>query len=483
MALVYAIYFTWIDNFLYSTYQLLFYDFGAEIYSVYWHLYGIPQLNMFNVLQYLVFQNHLSPFSLLLVPIFALYPYPVTLIAMQALAVSLTSIVVYLVAKEIVKRNDISFALAFAFLLNPGVSGILLNPIHNEGFIPLFYVLTFYFFVKAKKFQFLASLVLLLSIMEESTPVAGSLLIGCLAYEYIYGRKNDVNSSKLKMQMLLYGLGLTAIAAVAYYAIGSYLTYSYTTTSFSAVPPLIRYGNFLSTTSINAYSQQGNYGTLILGVEGLVIIFVGIGFGALRNPLLSAIFYLPWLVAVFILNNSTVADPLGHFYAFVVGGSAVASLLGYAILLRSKRPVKSGAIGIFSSQTIISVALALALVSDLTGSFIILKTTTPYNYSQINSALAMIPKNSTVMSQDDILPHLYYIKYIEFQPFPNQSYFPSGALANWFTPDYIVVYYNTSGRAIISGVSPISMLKYVNSSYSLYYNQSQLMIFKKNGKI
>src|SRR5271155_1101816 len=81
LAVVYIFYWALYSNYRYTTFTSQYYDIGVETYSMYWHIHGLQYYP--NVLDYLVFANHLSPFSLLLLPIFALYQHPATLLILQ----------------------------------------------------------------------------------------------------------------------------------------------------------------------------------------------------------------------------------------------------------------------------------------------------------------------------------------------------------------------------------------------------------------
>ncbi|MDE1859374.1 MAG: DUF2079 domain-containing protein, partial [Candidatus Micrarchaeota archaeon] len=482
-------YWTYFDNLLYSTYQATFYDIGLETYSTYWHLHGATSFSLFNAVQYLVFANHISPFRLLLLPFFALYQYPITLIALQNIAIAATALLVYLASDLVLKEKNVSMALALAFLLNPGVSGMLYFPIHSESFIPLFYILSFYFYTKVDRHLFLLSYGLLLCTMEEAPIVGASLLLGLFIFRAgsSIGKDTAKNS---QVALLKLASVMTLVAILAYFAIGNYLVSNYKSVSYADLPPIVRYGNFFSTGISLLTSPSSAYSPSLVYAEGLIglgIIFLGFGFGSLRVPLVSIILFLPWLVSVFILHNPLIADYFAQYYAFVVGGSFVAALYGYKLMSKHSSTIRLWAanidLGSFSRSTILPIAFAIAIPSALTLSVITIANTTSYNYSQINNALSGIPQNSTIMSQGNVLPHLYGIRLVEFpknSTISDSPFVANGIALNWFSPQYIVVYTNTSAGKTDLGFDPKTLLSYVNSSYYVYYNESGLTIFKKH---
>lgn len=74
-------------------------------------------------LQYLVFSNHIAPFLLLVLPFFALFPYPIVLFAIQAIFLALAAMAIYFVCKDLLNSRSIGLVLAFAFLISPAVRG------------------------------------------------------------------------------------------------------------------------------------------------------------------------------------------------------------------------------------------------------------------------------------------------------------------------------------------------------------------------
>jgi len=143
---LYVLYWAYFGNYRYVNYVAGYYDMGVETYSLYWHVHG---LNYFtSPLQYLVFTNHLSFFSLLLLPVFTLYQHPVTFLSLQAIALAATALAAYFISADLLKSRRVAFAFAIAFILNPGVMGLTLNDFHLESFTALFYLISFYFYMK-----------------------------------------------------------------------------------------------------------------------------------------------------------------------------------------------------------------------------------------------------------------------------------------------------------------------------------------------
>ncbi len=179
---------------------------------------------------------------MLLVPIFALYQQPIMLVAIQDAFLAATTILAYFVALRILKDRNAAFALGFAFLINPGLRGLLYFDFHPEAFIPFFCILSFYFYFKGRRAYFALSLIALLSVMETAYTVAAPLLLGLLVYELLHnlGRKEERGESRKRIGILLMGIVLTALAFVLYHMASAYITSTYATVSDYAIPPITR---------------------------------------------------------------------------------------------------------------------------------------------------------------------------------------------------------------------------------------------------
>ena len=131
----------WYDNF-----NLGKYDLGNAVQVVNNTLHGkfFTYTDRFGT-QISRLSNHADFILLLLVPVFAIFPSPVTLIVAQCLALSLGGLVVYLLARA-VKLSKFSAALiSLAYLLNSDIGYLGLDAFHGITFAIPFVLLSFYF--------------------------------------------------------------------------------------------------------------------------------------------------------------------------------------------------------------------------------------------------------------------------------------------------------------------------------------------------
>ncbi len=122
-------------------------DLGAFAFDMFYHLH-YP--NIVWGLQYLIFGNHIAPDLILMVPLYAIFQSPLTLLFIQAAVLSVTGLVLFIVARELIKDNKLALLLSIAYFLNPGIHGMFIFDFHAESLIILLYLLTFYFLHEKK---------------------------------------------------------------------------------------------------------------------------------------------------------------------------------------------------------------------------------------------------------------------------------------------------------------------------------------------
>ncbi len=473
----------------YETYNAGYYDIGIYVYSLYWHIHYAQSVGPLLYLS--TFENHVSPFLFIILSIFYFYQNPIVLYFIQDIFLALTAILVYFVTADITKRRGFSLALATAFLLNPGITGLTIFDSHIEAFIPFFYILIFYCYLKNKKVLFVVGLLFLLSIMETTFPLALTLFVALLIYELIYARKQE-SKEEFKSKMALLGAGfiITILFAGFYIAITSKAIEILSITPYSVVPPITRTLNYISIASTKATNVNIVGAPIIayLGILGIIFLFIGFGISSFVNPLITLILISTWLFEAFVLHDFLFVSQNSQYYANFVGASYVAAILGYLMLSKNKQklfgiikidPEKSV---LFNPLFIIIIVVMMFPIYSGIGILTLPSSNQPINYTQINNAIHLIPINSTVMAQISIAPHLYYIKNLELAPSDNPiKIWSTNLTVTWFEPQYIVVDPKLNGYSELVNSTEFNLYKYMGNNYTVYYNQSGLYIFKRIG--
>lgn len=490
-------------NYNYFSFTSEYYDIGVATYSTYIHIY-YPQIT--GGLQYLSFYNHISPFALLTLPVFALLPGPITLIAMQEISLAMAAIVLYFCAKDLLKNRLLSLSFGLAFILSIGVRGIMAWEFHPEGFIPLLLLLAFYFYIKDKMLGFSISYVLLLTVMETSWPVGMALILALLYYEFVYNKATDqIDKQKKKARIkTMCVLIIVTLAFIAfYYYVTQTLLSMYAHGLYPNLPPQLRVLNYTQLQVQNLpifFTDNLDAAAILLVVIGTALLFLGFGISSLADPVVAVLLISPWLFEVFVLRNFTFAAFDLDYYSFAVGGSAIAAILGAKIILDngsfmyrkiSILSKKGGRVQVIAILSCITALFIVFFYSLIVGpSFPISSAPIYKNYTQIRAALSTIPSNANVMVQANIYPHLYYIEHLEFPPDTTYTEsIPYGTYTlnvsfYWFKPNYVVIYptknvwfgsFNNS-----FDTNTFNIYTYMGSNFTLYNSTDGVYIYKRN---
>jgi uncharacterized membrane protein len=429
-----------------------YWDLATPAYDMYYHV-NYP--GVVHGLQYLSFAEHLAPDQLLVLPIFYANQSSLTLLLVQAAVLSLTGLLVFFVAKRLLKDSFIGLLLCFAYLINPGMHGMLLIDYHVEFLIIPFVLLTFYFFMGRKRIPFLVSLLLLLGTLETAAFVAIAMGIGFLAYELIYDGKEKKAVRSERMRLSVFMIVISILALAAYLFAASLLSSAYAAGAYPNLPPPLE--------TVGLASQQiGALGSMAINTVGhlwappiyiayaLAVVFLGFGIGALFIPEVTLILVLPWLVEGYFLGKSPFFLLWYQYFGYVVGGSLVAAILAViAIRRRSSRfgsfwdddpndmirkSILVMSLVIFMMCPIFTISNALTNPAQN-----FLFRTPPWeaqHIAQVESMIRLIPQNASVVATVDTVSQLTDRQ--ELAPMSGTGKSP------WFTPEYVLVELNGS---------------------------------------
>lgn len=432
-------------------------DVGGSAYDMYYHIH-YP--SVFHGLQYLVFYTHLSPDQLLVLPIFYIYQSPLTLLLVQALVLSLTGLLVFYVAKRLMKDSFFGLLLCFAFLINPGLHGLLVFDYHAEFLIIPFVLLTFYFFMERRRLPFFISLFLLLGTLESAAFVGVALGLGLLSYELIYDsrEKEAVRAERMKLSVCIIVFSLLAAAVCACGA--GLLSVAYSHGLYPNLSPDLQVINFggQEVSKLASLGSGFSLNPLVMddpayAIYGLAVVFLGFGISALFIPEVTLLFALPWLLEGLILRRGSFLL-IGHqYFAYALGGALVAVLLSlmairngsnrFAGLLRAvggKRPTgRIYKILLVSSLVVFmlsSIFIVSGSIDNLAQDFLFQSTPGQTQQAmQIYSMISLIPPNASVVAPMAVVSHL--AERAQLAPLLPWS-------RPWFTPEYVLVDLNDS---------------------------------------
>lgn len=413
-------------------------------------------------LQYTVFGNHISPDLLFMLPIFYLYQSSVTLLILQVIILSITSLAVYMIARDLLGNRKIAFAIFLAFVLNPGMHGMMTYDFHAESLITLFYILTFYFYIRQRKWPFIASALLLLGTIEEAPFLGIALGMGLLFYELVYNRKSAVFMNRIKLAGIL--LLMSIVVLGIYDGVTLSLLHSYTAGSYATMPTYLKVlpyvPHFIATLTGSSHISSpipaglGQYIGYSL-VAGILFLSIAVLF----DPIVTLLLTSPYIAEIYLMGNYNFAFIFNQYFGFVMGPALVAGMIGIMLLQQKKGWVyhvlsfgKGKArterdmlhkqlMAAFVVSLIVINAFILLLypgfvysknVNNLPQDFLFQVSPAQHAYEQqVYSMMALIPGNASVIVPFFVAAHMINRQYLEDTAYTMDKWY--------FTPQYILV--------------------------------------------
>jgi len=373
--------------------------------------------------------SHVSPLVLFLLPIYALYQSPYTLLLIQSIALALPLFFILAIARHTV-GSRLSWIVAFAYMVHPATLFGSVQSFHFENFVPLGYVASVYYWNKKSLTCFTAAFLFLLSTYEWGAIIG----IGLLAYLWLKENGFRITFKKRADRIIL----LLAAAASAWFIAASLV-------KLSAWPQSDIYASkpwALSNITIDPLYKA------LYWVE----LLAPLAFIPLMAPM-ELVAVAPWFVGSLFSNSEPQYDIIWQYPGLVIGQLMIATITGLSRLqtkaetsssvwrvLRAMPKVRRlfgrNAVRNTGVALVVGATACLATISPLGvytytthPDFTFAVTPPGFHAAAGHAALAVIPNDASVLAQVDILPYLV------------KRYAPVFAIypTNGPPPDYIIV--------------------------------------------
>ncbi len=138
--------------------------------------------------------QHFTLFKFIEVPLYYLFPSPISLMIFEDIFISLAGYIVYIVSmnllKDHIKSAKILFLISIGFLLSyefsPFSESLVSFPFHNMAFLPFFFLLAFYAFLAERRILHVVSILFIISLHANFVYIVGVLLL----YEFLFLHTN-----------------------------------------------------------------------------------------------------------------------------------------------------------------------------------------------------------------------------------------------------------------------------------------------------
>lgn len=236
--------------------------------------------------------------------IYWVFPGALTLFEIQALAVSATSVPLYLITRRLGLSTYISLIFIIAFLVNFSVISALLFDFHWEAFIPLEFFITFYLLMIRKNKYALISIIIG-SLTIQVFPFLAGAAVGYFIVDDFFNKRNKLKIAKF-VKAERWMISLFIISLFLYVLTQEVLQVSLIPALLGAAP----------TAHLSSFHiDQLNYPSLRLSLIYWLLLYASFGFIPFYYPK-HLIMNLPWMgYSIFIASGYS--SYFGYQYSFI----------------------------------------------------------------------------------------------------------------------------------------------------------------------
>ena len=354
------------------------------------------------------FGAHFSPILFLVLPIYAVFESPCTLLVLQSVVLALGAVPIYFIAKKHLDDRLSAVCLAAVYLTYPAIQSVNCFDFHTEAFIPLFFLLAFYYIDDKKWFKGLLFVLLTLSTIEFA-PILIIFLGAYLVLKEAFTKDPTERSRSLLKRMFF--PALLIVIAVIGLLLAFFVIDTLNPIKVTGLPGNWTYwGSSLSGVVLNILTHPVE--ALIYMVTPIDKVFYLLFLNPLLMlPIFSPEFLLavPWLIAAPLSENMAYYNIYYQYAAFAIGQLFIAMIFS---VKRLSLFGNDGRRNFKLQRTVVAFALVITILFSVAASPIGLPNLssrsieiTPHS-ALINDAVKLVPPNASIATQNDIFSHV-----------------------------------------------------------------------------
>jgi uncharacterized membrane protein len=429
-------------------FEVFYYDFGIFDQAI-WNVahFRAPIIDHFVIGGKIIFADHFSPSMFLLSPLYWITNKPEVLLIAQALAVGASALVLYRLAKHTLHHAVAAFAITMAYLLFVGTQNALIADIHEVTFMALPLMLALYAIITKQLTLFWVSFFVTLGFKESSALLGIALSV----YMYLYNKKWLHTAIVVGAISLIWGYLTTQLIIPYFYGERYFYTPTFDPNPFKTLWTLV--------------DDPIKRNTIITSL-------LSFGFLPLFSPFTWPLL-LQDFASRFMQNNFALRWGLGLHYSILLAVIMAFSSINTLVHVKKRT----------NSMTLNVIAVALILITvflhqfKLHGPLGLAYNPAFYantrNFSFLNDLISKVPPNTTVMTQNNIAPHMIH----------THKVFLLRDIYEDFMPDYFVLDLRDgqNGNNFFGVKIDALMARLSNDTrYHVAYKTNEQVIYKRN---
>nr|MDO8083029.1 DUF2079 domain-containing protein [Candidatus Freyarchaeota archaeon] len=431
-------YFTILKYFCFQTYAA---DLGLYEQSLWSTLNGFF---LYDTVEFGIhFRSHFDPILLLLLPIYKIYPSPLTLLVLQSLFLALGAFPVYRLAEYELKSRQSGLVFALLYLIYPPLQGINWYDFHPECLAPVLLISAFYYMKKNTKTKKDYLIYFALLVLALSTKELIALIVAFMGlYGFWVNRRKIISCLRSSPRTLLTDKAVVVSTLTILLGIGWYILAGKVIAMYNIFYGFQEFawwtylglgvglpGILISVITRPLYVWQIMFIIPFSAVNKAFYLFVLLGplaFLSLLNPM-SLLISTPWLFASLLSPLYNHYVPVGTQYpALLMPFIFISAIYGAKALQPAVRRMFSyldkekpnsrlhERIMLKTVRKFVEKPILVILIILITTSVLFFVAYTPINsaprftaHNQVLEAVAQtIPPGTLVATQNDIFPHL-----------------------------------------------------------------------------
>ncbi len=429
--------------------------------------------------------GHFTVTLLAFLPIYALFPSPYTLLVIKSFLLAASIPMVWFLARSHIESDRVAGLLTASYALNPFLWSAWLFDFQEQILLPILIFAAYYAYAKRRYIAFLVLLTLILLTNEFMVLLTAGFLVGLAITAY--------RGDRLRKEAPVFGVALVIVLAVrtiANWAIAQHSRASGLPTAVIS-PPLqafvegsrVSIGKLISIVLAHPELLVDSIAVSIFDkVVFLVLLFLPVLFvAAVDEVTLGAL--IPFMGFAWVFAGRDVYYTFGAHYPLYllpfiyIGAIRVLSRVDTASVVETESARAS-------ARTVLSGLLALVLVVNLAvgvamGAQINAVPQTGEHTELLHEAIDEIPENASLLTQNDIFPHVAERENATFTA--NRTlFYRYQRIHGKPTPEYILLDTELETQNI-EWARPVKEI-YVGqlgTTYGLYRYDDQIWIFKR----
>jgi len=359
--------------------------------------------------------DHIEWILFLILPVYALFQTPITLIMIQALFISAGAFVLYFLSKTVLKSEVAALILCISYLIHPAIHYVALSDFHTTVLPLPFIFLAIYSIIK-RKYKLLALSLFFIAITKEYLvlifiPIGIFLFFMDLDKNDKFLRFKKISPSTLFSKQRKIGIAIILIGIIWFLInVSILIPLFYEGTNYSGYNPY--FGDTLTetvTTIITRPIYTLQYVFTLDKIAFLALFSVPFFFYLFAIFAPEYLFLgITELAVMFLYNEKALAEIVYHRQILLVAFTLTATLIGIkrlSNLIKYKK--KENIIIAFS----IGVLFTTLLANLSLGPFTLLYDLDDFNTNTLyvkdgHKILDMIPEDASVIAPNWVLPHL-----------------------------------------------------------------------------